>query len=313
MKIAVFGSGGVGGYFGGRLAQAGVEVVFIARGEHLRALQEKGLHVESSLGSFHLPKVTAVEQPARAGQVDGVLVALKAWQIAEAAPELPPILKPESWVLPLSNGVEASAQLAEALGGEHVLGGLSRISSFISGPGRIHHAAIEPFIAFGELDGRFTPRLQALQQVFERAGIAAEVRADIQRAVWEKFVFIAPLSGVGAVARRPVGDFRHVPHTRRLLQAAVEETAAVGRAQGIDLAPYIVSRTLAIIDGLAPHTVASMQRDIQEGRPSELEAQTGAVVRFGQQAGVDTPVSSFLYAALLPAELHARGRPQTPA
>lgn len=306
MKIAVFGAGGVGGYFGGRLAQSGAQVVFIARGAQLRALQEGGLQVDSIKGNFSLPHVQAVAHPQEAGPVDGVILAVKAWQIPEAARQLRQTLGPDAWVLPLSNGVEAAGQLAAGLGEQRVLGGLCRISSYLAEPGRIVHAAIEPSIAFGELDSQPSPRLDSLRRVLEHAGIQVETPADIHRALWEKFVFIAPLSGVGAVSRLPLGAFRQVPQTRRLLESALAETAAVGRALGVDLPAGLEAATLAYIDRLPPHTLPSMQRDIQDGRPSELEAQTGAVVRLGAQAGLQTHTSAFIYAALLPQELKAR-------
>jgi 2-dehydropantoate 2-reductase len=308
MKIAVFGAGGVGGYFGGRLAQSGAQVVFIARGAQLRALQSGGLQVDSIKGDFSLPHVQAVAHPQEAGPVDGVILAVKAWQIPEAARQLRKALGPDSWVLPLSNGVEAAGQLAAELGEQRVLGGLCRISSFLAQPGKIVHAAIEPSIALGELDSRPSPRLDSLRRLLEQAGLQVETPTDIHRAIWEKFVFIAPLSGVGAVTRLPVGAFRQVPQSRHLLEAALGETAAVGRALAVDLPAGLEAATLAYIDRLPSHTVPSMQRDIQDGRPSELEAQTGAVVRLGKEAGVETPVSAFLYAALLPQELSARGQ-----
>lgn len=307
MRIAVFGAGAVGGYFGGRLAQAGEEVIFIARGEHLQAMRRQGLQVESILGDFHLYPVQATDDPAQVGPVDVVLVGVKAWQVPEAARAMRPLVGPESFVVPLQNGVEAPDQLAAVLGPEHVLGGLCKIFSARVGPGRIRHAGAEPYIAFGELDNRPSERAERLRQAFLRAGVKAEVPPDIQAAMWEKFLFIASLGGVGAVTRAPVGVLRSLPQTRQMLLQAMEEIVAVAQARGIALAGDAVDRAMAFVDSLPPGATASMQRDILEGRPSELEAQNGAVVRLGREVGVATPLHTFLYHSLLPQERRARG------
>lgn len=308
MRIAVFGTGGVGGYFGGRLAQAGEEVVFIARGAHLQAMQARGLRVDSLQGDFVVHPVQAVSDPRQAGEIDVVLVGVKAWQVPEAAVAMAPLVGAQTCVVPLENGVDAPSQLAAALGEEHVLGGLCQISSLISGPGHIRHVGLQPYLAFGELDGRTSPRVERLRLAFERAqGVNVEVPADIQAAMWRKFLFISAISGVGAAARAPIGVTRSLPETRRLLEQAIEEARQVAEARGIHLPEDIVQQTLAFIDGLAPAVTASMQRDIAEGRPSELDSQNGALVRMGSELGISTPVHSFLYACLLPQELKARG------
>ena len=307
MRIAVFGAGGVGGYFGGRLAQAGQEVIFIARGVHLEAMRRRGLRVDSLKGDFILPSVQATDDPAQVGEVEAVLVAVKAWQVPQAARAMPPLVGERTCVLPLENGVEAPEQLAEALGAPRVLGGLCHISSYIAAPGHIKHVGIEPHVALGELDGRRSERAEQLRLTFEQAGVWAEVPADIQAAMWEKFLFIAAISGVGAVTRAPAGVMRQVPGIRSLLEAAMQEIYALARARGVKLADDIVTRTLAFVDGLPPGVTASMQRDILEGRPSELASQNGAVVRMGAQAGAPTPVNAYLYHSLLPQEMRARG------
>lgn len=307
MRVAVFGTGSVGAYFGGRLAQAGEDVVFIARGEHLRAIQTEGLRVDSIKGDFRIHPAQATDDPARAGVVDVILVAVKAWDVPEAARAMRPMVGPDTFVVPLQNGVDAPFQLVEALGAEHVLGGLCRISSLIAGPGHIRHVGIEPYIAFGELDRRPSERGERLRLAFERAGVFVEVPPDIQIAMWEKFTFIAAVSGVGAATRAPIGAQRSVPETRQLLVGAMQEIVAVGKARGVDLSADLVERTLATIDGLPYPVLASMQRDIADGRPSELHYQNGAVVRMGRQVGLTTPVNEFLFASLLPQELRARG------
>jgi 2-dehydropantoate 2-reductase len=307
MRIAIFGAGGVGGYFGGRLAQAGEEVVFIARGEHLQALRTEGLWVDSGKGDFHIPRLCATDNPEQVGKVDMVLLAVKAWQITGAAQAMLPMLKDDTGVIFLGNGVDAPAQLADVLGAGHVLGGLCRISAFIAGPGHICHAGIEPFVGFGELDGRLSQRVDDLRRAFERAGVNVGAPADIQAAMWEKFVFIASFSGVGAVTRSPVGVFRSLPGTRQMLERAVCEVVNVAQGRGVTLPGDQAARTMAFIDGMVPGVTSSMQRDIADGRPSELEAQNGAVVRMGAETGVPTPTHAFIYHALLPQELKARG------
>jgi 2-dehydropantoate 2-reductase len=307
MKIAIFGTGGVGGYFGGRLAQAGEEVTFIARGEHLRAIQANGLKVDSILGNFVVNPARASDDPQAVGPVDAIITGVKAWQVSQAAQAMRPMVADRTVVLPLENGVEAPEQLAAVLGAEHVLGGMCQLSAFIAGPGHIRHVGIEPFVALGELDRRPSERSGRLLQAFQRAGVKATIPNDIQVAMWDKFLFIAAISGVGAVTRSPAGVFRRLPETRQMLIAAMEEVFAVARRRGVRLPDNTVEKRLAFIDQMAAGVTASMQRDIIEGRPSELESQNGAVVRMGRELGVLTPVHEFLYASLLPQEKRARG------
>jgi 2-dehydropantoate 2-reductase len=307
MRIAVFGTGGVGGYFGGRLAQAGEEVIFISRGEHLNAIQQNGLRVDSIKGDFIVQPARATDKPSQVGIVDVILVSVKAWHVPQAAQAMLPMIGEETVVVPLENGVEAPQQLSIVLGKEHVLGGLCQISSFIAGPGHIKHVAIEPFVAFGELDGRASERVDKLRLAFDRAGVKVEASVDIQAAMWRKFVFITSISGVNAVTRAPAGVLRSLPPLRQMLENALNEVTAVAQAHGVGLPEDTAARTLTFIDGFPEGTVASMARDIIEGRPSELEAQNGAVVRLGREVGIPTPTHAMIYASLLPQELKARG------
>lgn len=309
MRIAVFGSGGVGGYFGGRLAQAGEDVVFIARGTHLHTMQAAGLRIESINGDLYLPSVEATDDPAQAGPVDMVLLAVKAWQVPAAIQDMRPLLGEQTGVVPLGNGVEAPAQLLEAFGQRHVMGGMCRISSFLASPGHIRHVAIDPIVLVGELDNRSSARLESLRSAFERAGVNIGVPDDIMVAMWEKFIFIAAMSGLGSITRSPAGAFRSLAGSRRILEGVVAEIEQVGRAQGIQLPADVAAKTLSIADGLPYETHASMVRDIMGGKPSELEAQNGAVVRMGSAAGIATPYNQFIYECLLPQELKARGEP----
>jgi len=312
MRIAVFGAGGVGGYFGGRLAQAGEDVVFIARGDHLKAMLTHGLRVDSVKGDFMLKPVKATDDPVQAGIVDVILVGVKAWQVTNAAEAMRQMVGPETFVLPLQNGLEAPTQLAAVLGDQHVLGGLCGLSTFIVGPGHIRHAGAEPFVRFGELDNRPSDRVKRLQKVFERAGVIAKIPQDIQVALWMKFLFITAWGGVGAVTRTPLGVWRSLPETRQMAESALQEITIVAQARDITLPENAMPMTMNSYDSLPPDITSSMQRDIAEGRPSELDAQIGAVVRFGKDADVATPLHRLIYNSLLPMELRARGELQFP-
>jgi 2-dehydropantoate 2-reductase len=303
MRIAIFGTGGAAGYFGGRLAQAGEEVVFIAREEHLQALRTHGLRVDSVKGDFTVQPVQASNDPAQVGVVDVIIVGVKAWQVPEAARAMHPLVGPETFVVPLQNGVDAPTELAAVLGTEHVLGGLCRIISFVAGPGYIRHLGGEPYLAFGELDNHPSERAKRLLQAFTRAqGLMVEIPADILAAMWQKFLLIASWGGIGAVTRAPIGVLRTLPETRPMLEQAMQEMA-----HNIALTQEAINHSMAFIDSLPPAGTASMQRDIMEGRPSELASQNGAVVRLGQEVGVATPLHAFIYHSLLPLELRMRG------
>ncbi len=307
MRIVIYGVGGVGGYFGGRLAQAGEDVTFVARGAQLQALQAHGLRVQSIKGDFTVQPVQVTDDPARIGPVDVVIVAVKTWQVPEIAPALRPLLGAATAVVPLENGVESPDQLAAVVGRDHVVPGLAKIISAISAPGAIQHSGMEPYVAFGEWDNQLTPRVTALRAAFTRAGVAVAIPADIDVALWEKFLFLAAFSGVTAVTRAPAGVVRALDPTRALLTGVMHEIAAVAQARGIALPVAALDAAMSAIDALPPHGTASMQRDLLAGRPSELEAQTGAIVRLGAAAGVPTPINAIIYAALLPQELAARG------
>ena len=308
MRIAVVGVGGVGGYFGGRLAQAGADVIFIARGDNLAALREQGLRIESIIGDAFVAPVQATDDPAQAGPVDMVLVATKTWQLDEAIDLMRPLIGPETGVVPLLNGVEASDRLAAALGESHALNGICYIFVARVAPGVVRHSGIHPLIIFGERDNRRTARVEALREWLERAGVRVTVPPDIDAEVWRKFVFGATTSGLGAVTRAPMGLLRELPETRPLFIQGMREIVAVAQACGIALGEETVTAALAQLDALPYETTASMQRDIMAGRPSELEAQNGAVARLGAAAGVPTPLHTFIYATLLPQERMARNR-----
>jgi 2-dehydropantoate 2-reductase len=309
MRIAVFGAGSVGGYFGGRLAEAGQDVVFISRGDHLKAIQRDGLRVESIEGDFMVQPAQASEDPVAVGPVDVVLVCVKAWQVSQAAEAVRPMIGAETVVVPLQNGVEAPSQLEAVLGADHVLGGLCRIMSFLVAPGHIRHAGIDPYVAFGRLDKQQSQGAERLREAFSRTrGVRAEIPADIRVAMWRKFLLIAAWGGMGAATRSSIGLIRTQPETRQMLQQALQEIHAVAVAHRVALPHEAIADTLAFIDSLPAQGTASMQRDIIAGRPSELASQNGAVVRLAREAGVEVPVHRFIYQSLLLLEMQARGQ-----
>lgn len=307
MKIAVFGSGGVGGYFGGRLALAGEDVTFIARGAHLAAINETGLRVDSIGGDFIVHPAKATDSPQSIGTADLIILTTKAWQLDSAIEQMKPLVGDNTMILPLLNGMEHMDTLLSAFKRNHVLGGLCRISSFVAAPGHIRHVGVPPFIAFGELDNSKSARVDSLREMLTKVnGITVDIPVDINTAMWEKFIFISGTSGVGAFTRRTIGEFRANPKTRAMLVNALEETTAVARARGVLLAESFVADTMQRIDKTQPDVMASMQKDMMEGRPSELNEQTGAVIRMGRAVGVPTPTHETIYAKLLPLENKAR-------
>jgi len=310
MRIAVFGTGGVGGYFGGRLAQAGEDVTFIARGEHLRAIRDSGLKVDSVNGDFVIQPAQATSNPAEIGPVDLVIVGVKAWQVADAARAMKPLVGPATTVLPLQNGVEAASQLAAELGAERVIGGLCKIVSFVVAPGHIRHAGFEPSVAFGELDNHQSERVEKIQNAFTNAGVKAAIAANIQVALWAKFLFITSYSGVGAVCGGPAGRIRGNAEARGLLLRAMAEVDTLAHARGIHLPPDSVEKSLASVDALPADATSSMLRDIAAGRPSELESQNGAVVRMAHESAVAVPTHELIYSVLKPLEKKARAARQ---
>ncbi|MGB7873668.1 MAG: ketopantoate reductase family protein [Anaerolineales bacterium] len=309
MKFAIFAAGGVGGYFGGRLAQAGHDVTFIARGEHLAAIREAGLKVDSIEGDFVVQPAKATDDPASVGAVDVLLVAVKAWQMEAAIEQMKLLVGTNTIIIPVLNGVEAPEQLSAAFGSECVLGGLCRISAFIAEPGHIKHVGMKPSITFGELDNEKSERVLALQKTFAKIPeIKVNAPDDIHVAMWEKFIFICAISGIGAVTRQPVGIYRSLPETRAMLEATLKEALKVGEKRDVPLANNIADVIMERIDKLPEGMTASMQKDVMEGNPSELEAQNGALVRMGRKLSLPVPTHEFIYASLLPQELQARDK-----
>lgn len=308
MKIAIMGAGGVGGYYGGLLCLAGHDVTFIARGAHLKALCEKGLAVRSVFGDFSVSPVQATHMPAEAGVVDLVIVATKTYHTDEAARAIRPMIGPNTSVISFQNGVDAVERIGAVVGKDHMLGGATWLSAAIEAPGIIGQYSQFRRIVLGELDGRITPRVEAVAEAFSTTPATVELVMNIEQVLWTKFVFISAISALGSLTRVTLGAFRQVPEARALLVEAISEVNAVALAKGVTLENDITEKTLDFIDSAAPDIKPSMQRDIEAGRMSELESMIGVVVKLGRELGVPTPFMRWAFAILEPAYLIARDR-----
>jgi 2-dehydropantoate 2-reductase len=299
-RIAILGAGGVGGYYGGLLAQSGMDVTFIARGAHLAALREVGLRVQSVDGDFHVRPASATDRPADLGPVEFVIVSVKTYDLEEAAAGARPLVGPSTVALPLLNGLDAVERLAALWGEDCLLAGLTHISSHIAAPGVIRQTSAVRRITFGERDGSLTHRAERVRDLLAEGGIDAVLSRSVEVALWEKFIFIASISGVCCLARQPMGGVLTCAETRRLYVDALREVEQVGLARGVDLPPDLVERTLALTEGFDPSTKPSLLAALEAGHRLELEAMSGTVVRYGAAAGVPTPIHAVIYAALKP-------------
>jgi len=305
MKIAIIGTGGVGGYFGGKLAKAGYDVTFLARGEHLSAIQKNGLTVKSVLGDFIIDNVKVTDKTETIGLTDLVILGVKAWQVKDISKELLPLIKKETIVLPLQNGVMVAEELAETLNKENIVGGLCRIISKIEAPGVINHFGLEPSILFGELDNKSTKRIHQIKEMFDKAGISSEISEDITADLWKKFIGIC-VSGLLAVTKTTYGELRELHETRQLMIELLNEIYLLSRETGISIESGFVEKTISAIDAYPFGSTSSLTRDVWDGKPSEIEYQNGTVVRLGEKFGVATPVNKFVYSSILPMEMKAR-------
>ncbi len=298
MRFAIFGSGGLGGYYGARLAEAGHSVAFIARGAHLEAIKSKGLSIKSPLGDLLLDDVEATANPSDVGVVDCVLVAVKTWQVPEVAEAMRPMVGESTVVVPFLNGVDAADELAAVLGDRAVIGGLSKVFSFIEAPGVIRHMNANAYIEIGELDGAPSERVASLVDTLNKIGIESTESEHIRTALWKKLMLVASWSGVATLSRTPMGPIRENPATRQMIDDCISEGLAVGRAQGLELPDGVREEMWKFYDSLPPDTSSSMMRDMLEEKPSELDAWIGAIVKRGEEAGVPTPVSRDAWALL---------------
>jgi 2-dehydropantoate 2-reductase len=299
MKIVMMGSGGVGGYYGARLQQAGHEVAFVARGAHAEAMRKNGLRIRSELGDAHLT-VRVLEDPAQAGAADLAVIAVKLWDTEDAARAVARV--PRAAVVSLQNGVDKDEVLVSVLGRDRVLGGVTHIAAVIAEPGVIAQTGKLQRVTLGELDGSRTPRLQAAADAFRSAGVETVVSDDIRRVTWEKFVFLSALSGLTALTRKPIGEVRANPATRSLLLEALREAVAVARAEGAGLDDAFAQKQLETIDSLPAGMLSSMAQDLLRGRRLELPWLSGAVIRRAEKHGLRVPAHQAIQAALI---LHA--------
>ncbi|MDE2571953.1 MAG: 2-dehydropantoate 2-reductase [bacterium] len=298
MKILVMGSGGLGGYFGARLAASGCDVTFVARGRHLEAMRAGGLRIESALAPLYLRPVQVTDRPETAGISDVVLLAVKLWDTEEAARAALPAIGPQTTVISFQNGVDAAERLAAIVGAEHVVGGVCYIAAAIESPGVIRHTGSMQRLVIGEVDGGISPRVEAFAAACKTAGIDIQASAGVQRAIWEKFVFLVGLSASTCVMRNEIGAIRANPRSRALMLEIMREAVAVGRARGVDLDPAFAEDRLAFADTLPAQMVASMYVDLQRGNRLELPWLSGAVARLGGELHVPTPANRFVTDAL---------------
>lgn len=307
MRIAVMGTGGVGGYYGGLLTKQGHEVHFIARGAHLDAIREKGLQVKSIHGDFTIFPARVSSDPAGIGVVDLVIFCTKTYDTVEAARKIMPLVGPDTTVMSLQNGIDAAERIGAVIGIDHLIGSVTWISSAVEAPGVIKQVSQFRRVVLGELDGSITPRLQKIYKAWQEIGITAELSENILKVLWTKFVFISAASGLGSLVRLPLGDYRSVPETRFFIASLMREVEAIALAQGITLDADVVDQSLVFIDNAAPQIRPSMQLDVEAGRKSEIESIIGVIPSKGRALGLPTPVADLIYAALLPIELKARG------
>lgn len=306
MRIAVLGSGGVGGYFGGRLAAAGGDVSFIARGEHLAALQKQGLRIESPLGNIHIPHVTATDDPSTIGPVDIVFFTVKLYDTEAALRLLPPLLGLNTLVIPFQNGIDSVDTLSHAVGRSHVAGGTAYVAAVVAEAGLIRHTTMDRLI-FGPLSGSPPPVLEELRELGHRAKFDTTLSDRITVEIWTKFVRLTVFSGITSVARCPIGPIRDSPALRELMETAWHESILVARAKQIPVAATIFTDMQAATAALPANAKSSMLEDLERGRRLELPWLSGAVVRVGQEVGVETPTHRLFVALLGP---HVNGRPR---
>ncbi len=308
MRIVVMGTGGTGGYYGGLLSKQGNDVTFVARGEHLAAIQRTGLQIKSIHGDFTISPAKATDDPSKLPTPDLILFCTKTYSTDEAAPKIKPIVGKDTTVLSLQNGIDAAERIGRVVGMEHMVGGTTWISSAVAAPGVIKQVSDFRRVVIGELDGSQTPRIQSIYQVFKDTGIQAELSDNILKVLWAKFVFISSASAFGSLTRLPMAKYRDVPETRQQIVRLMREVEAIARRQGVDLDADVVERSLAFIDNAGPAIKASMQLDVETGHRSEIDSMIGVIGRKGRESSVETPLADTLYALLLPADLHARGQ-----
>jgi 2-dehydropantoate 2-reductase len=306
MRIAVIGAGGIGAIYGASLAKAGADVTFVARGAHLAAMRERGLKIEGDRGEVHISPAQATDDPSDIGPVDIVLFCVKLWDVESAGATIRPLIGPETGVIPLQNGVDAHERLIPVLGREAVMGGTAFVTGSIVAPGIVRQTGTYQRMTFGELDGTISPRGKRLAELCAAAGFDGVLSPDVLVPLWDKFTMLVPLANVNALTRAPLGKYRADPDSWSLVLGSVHETVAVGRAEGINLAPDAADKAIALIRSMPDHHMTSMGNDLLRGSRLELPWFAGKVVELGRKHGVPTAVNSVVYAAL---KLYANGPP----
>lgn len=304
MRIAIIGAGGVGGYFGARLQQAGADVHFVARGAHLAAMRREGLKVESPLGDIHLPTVNVTERPADIGPADMVWLSVKLWDMDGAIQSMRPLIGPGTGIISFQNGVQKDDILRAAFGEKAVMGGVAYIATNIDRPGVIKHTGTMQRLIFGEYDGSRSTRAETLLELCVRGGINAELSDDVRRAIWEKFVFLVGLSGSTTTMRETIGPIRSNARSRQFLTDLMRETVAVGRALGVALPADFADQRMSFVDGLPDAMTSSMHHDLNAGKRLEVSWLSGGVAQLGEKAGVPTPMNRAVWEILA---LHENG------
>jgi 2-dehydropantoate 2-reductase len=302
MKIGVIGAGGVGGYYGARLALAGTEVGLIARGDHLAAIRERGLRIRADDGDFTV-RVAASDDPDEIGPCDAVLFCVKSYDTDQAAALLEPLLKPETGVVSLQNGVDNEEKIAARIGPGHVIGGVSFILAHIAEPGVVEQVGSVRRVIFGELNGSRSDRVEWLLAEFRKAEIDSDIADDIRVVLWDKFAFLCALAGLTAVTRLPIDQLLAVPEARELFRQMVGEAALVARGEGVDLADDIVDQKTAFAEALGPDSFSSLHHDLVTGHRLELDALHGELTRRAARHGIPAPASEMIYSLLRPWEL----------
>ena len=300
MKIAVMGAGAIGGYFGGRLAQAGFDVSFIARGAHLAAIREYGLKVLSPLGDFTIHPATVTDDPAKVGPVDVIMFMVKNYDTLQAAEQIRPLVGPDTAIIHFQNGVDARAMLSSVLGAGHVLSGVAFIPASIQEPGVIKHNAELAKLVFGEFDKQITPRALSFLDALEKAGVTGEIPADISMVLWSKLMFLTSMSAINCITRQPVGLVQSDGETIALYMDAMREVAAVAVAHGVSLGEEAIANNMALAKSFPPNNKTSMFQDLEAGRRLEIDYLSGAVVRLGREKGIETPIHRTAWVAIKP-------------
>jgi 2-dehydropantoate 2-reductase len=305
MKITIVGVGGVGGYFGGKLALAGNDVTFVARGQNYREIKSKGLTVKSINGDFHVNNANVIEHLTEIGETELLILGVKAWQVKNVAREINKVIQKNTVILPLQNGVLISEELLSEIDSSYILGGLCRILSELEAPGVIKHSGVKPEIIFGELDNKVSERVLKLNELFKSAGILSVIAENILSEIWRKFIETC-VSGVLVVTDSSLGSVLEVKESRDLMQKMLLEIYSVSQAAGVILEENCVDKMMTFFSTFPYDTTFSLTRDVREGRPSEVEYQCGLVVKLGEEFGISTPINKYIYQSILPKEMHAR-------